>query len=149
MAYFKASGEQFDVDKFLATRSLEPDLVFHIGQPKPGKEGRLWKASGFSVDIGGTFGRLLPQISEAIEFFQFSGTDLQELSSYSGVSDVRLVFSYCPGTNANVCEYLPPNLLAMIASVGAGIDFDVYPGEDNWIDEEHGEIPHSGKGPIL
>lgn len=115
-----------------------------LSKPIPDK---IYQFNGFSIDIGGVFGRLLPQIEEVIKFCEQNHEELVRLSQFPGVTDMRVVLSYSPGNAANVCEYLPPALLKHLSSVGVGIELSVYPGDDKWIDEEYGEIPSSWKKP--
>jgi hypothetical protein len=151
-AYLSVRGEKFDVDLFLGGTSLSPDTVFHHGQPTKNivsklTPERICQFSGFSIEIGGVFGRLLPQIEEVIKFFEENHEELVRLHHFPGVTDIRVVLSYSPGNAANVCELLPSEMLKVLSSVGVAIELSVYPGDDKWIDEEYGKIPSSWKGP--
>ena len=135
-AYLRVEGETFDVDGFLDGSTIKPDQVFHRGLQKERLKGKNWPCNGFGIEIGGAFGQLDSQITEIIKFFGEHRQELARLSHFPGVSDIRLIFSYCPGNGANVTEYLPPVVLGSLGSIGVGIELDIYPGDNKWLEEE-------------
>jgi hypothetical protein len=144
-AYLRVEGETFDVDRFLDDSTIKPDLVFHRGEPKKRLKGKNWMCNGFGIEIGGAFGRLDPQTTEVIKFFGEHRQELARLSHFAGVSDMRLIFSYCPGSCANVTEYFSPAVLGSLGSIGVGIELDIYPGDDEWIEEEDSDEDPDGE----
>jgi hypothetical protein len=137
-AYFRATGEHFDVDRFLEGSCLVPDRVFHRGEPKIKLKGRTWPYSGFGLEAGGDFGRLRSQGIEAEKFLKECRQELRRLVVFPGVSDLRLIFSYCPGNSANVTEYFSPGMLEELGPARIGIELDVYPGSNEWLSQECG-----------
>lgn len=137
-AYFRATGENFDVDRFLEGSFLVPDRVFHRGEPKIRLKGRTWPYSGFGFDVGGDFGRLRSQCVEAEKFLKECRQELRRLVVFPGVSDLRLIFSYCPGNIPNVTEYFPPEMLEELGPARIGIELDVYPGSNERLAHECG-----------
>ena len=136
--YFRATGDDFDVDLFGSTSSLIPDDVFHRGEridDKGNVTGKPHQTSGFNIVIGKVFGKLKPQIDDAQKFLEQNQGELLRLVKFPNVTDSRLVFAYCPGTTANVCEYFPPKLISMAGSLGVGIELSVYPGDNSWLSE--------------
>ena len=129
-AYLRVTGEKFDVDSFLAGSSITPDVVFYRGQAKKRLKEQTWLYSGFGLEIGGEFGRLSSQINEVASFLEEERSQLVLLSKFPGVSDMRVILSYCPGNSANMTEYLPPMVLDRLGSIGIGIEFDVYAGDN-------------------
>lgn len=122
--YFRAVGDEFDVDAFLIGSSLDADGVYHKGEPmSPLRRTRPF--TGFSITVSETWGDLRPQITDAIAFLREAELELSRLSSYPGVTDIRLDF-------ACECHYviqgysLPPELLLLAGSLGITIELTIY-----------------------
>jgi len=130
--YFKATGVEFDVDAFLANSSLEPDSVFHCGEPGRIVPTELCSMNGFAIQVSKGFGRLREHTSTVTDFLQEHELELTRLSRCHGVTDMRFDFGYdrCPEA-AVQCDYLPPELLARSGSLGVGIELSLYPASDN------------------
>lgn len=126
--YLSASGEQFDVDTFLEDSSFDPDVVHYVGD-KTRLPGRFCENSGFAVYINDVFGQLNVQIPPALQFLRDQQMELRRLVGFPGVTDVRIVFTYCPGNLPTRDEYFPPELLHLAGSLSIGITLSVYPGE--------------------
>jgi len=123
---FKVTGKNFDVDAFGAESTLVPEVVYRRGRPF-GNAGNRCHYSGFSVRVSTVFGRLAPQIRDAIKFLGRNVRELERLSRFSGATDRRLVFPYCPSDVACASELLPSHLLAKAGSLGIAIEISVYP----------------------
>jgi hypothetical protein len=126
--YFTAVGKTFDVEAFRARSPFEPNVVYRRGQLK-GQTASAFAFSGFSITLNSTFGKLRPQLRAAGAFLRNYRVELNRLARFPGVTDMKLVFTYCPGTSANTCEYLPPLLLELAGRLGIGIELSVWPGE--------------------
>lgn len=136
-AYFRVTGEDFDVDRFLVNSTIGPDVVFHRGQTKRRLKEQTWLHSGFGLEIGGKFGELTSQIDEIVAFLEDQRRELLRLSKFPGVSDKRFILSYCPGSRANLTEYFSAKMLVGLGSMGIGMELDVYPGDNEWQKQEH------------
>jgi hypothetical protein len=129
--YFRATGDSFDVDAFLASSSLVPDNVFHRGEPCQVNRERNRPFTGFAVQLTENFGRLCAQTAEVTMFLREHELELSRLSRYPGVTDIRLDFGYERDPEAAVqCDYLPPDLVALAGSLGIGIELSLYPRDD-------------------
>jgi hypothetical protein len=126
--YFRATGDAFDVDAFLASSSLEPDDVFHRGQPGRVLHTKPCSVTGFAIQISEGFGRLREHTDAARDFLREHELELARLSRCHGVAEMCLDFGYdrCPEA-AVQCDYLPPELLALAGSLGIGIELSLYP----------------------
>lgn len=129
--YFRVTGDEFDVDAFLAGSSIEPDDVFHRGQPGRVLCSKLSPLSGFAIQITDGFGRLRDHTEAATEFLREHELELARLSRYPGVAAMCLDFGYERSPDAAVqCDYLPPALLALSGALGIGIELSLYPASD-------------------
>jgi hypothetical protein len=143
--YFRATGDNFDVDAFLASSSLVPDKVFHRGEPCQVNPDRKRPFTGFAVLVAENFGRLCSQTTEVTTFLREHEPELSRLSRYPGVSDIRLDFGYDRDPEAAVqCDYLPPDLLALAGSLGIGIELSLYPRDDGEDEDSRTEDTTTG-----
>jgi hypothetical protein len=126
--YYTATANEFDVDAFLASSSLEPDEVFHRGQPGTFLRTKPSSVTGFTIQISKGFGRLREHTDAVTDFLREHELELARLSGYHGVTDTNLAFGYdrCPDA-AVQCDYLPAELLALAGSLGIGIELSLYP----------------------
>lgn len=130
--YFRATGDEFDVEAFIAGSSLDPDAIYHKGEPV-GHRGKVRPFTGFSVIVSDTWGELRPQIADAISFLREGEYELSRLSRYPGVTDMRLDFPYERREGAAVqSDSLPPELLLLAGSLGITIELTLYPSEKEW-----------------
>ena len=129
--YFRAIGDEFDVDAFLAGSVLDPDQVFHRGKPSPIIRSRPCEATGFTIHISREFGRLEDHIENVLSFLREYELELGRLSRYEGVTELSLDFGYerCPEAVIQ-CDYLPAELVALAGSLGVGIELSLYPAAD-------------------
>jgi hypothetical protein len=124
--YFRAIGDEFDVDAFLAGSSLLADDVFHRGEPSPNGK-RVCPFTGFAINITEGFGRLDSHTAAVTDFLREHELELSRLSRFHGVTDMRLDFGHDRRPNAAVqSDYLPPELLALAGSLGIGIELSLY-----------------------
>ena len=143
--YFRATGDRFDVDAFLASSSLVPDKVFHRGEPCQANPERKRPFTGFAVLVAENFGRLCSQTTEVTTFLREHKLELSRLSRCPGVTDIRLDFGYDRDPEAAVqCDYLPPDLVALAGSLGIGIELSLYPRDEGEDDDSKTEGTTAG-----
>jgi hypothetical protein len=129
--YFRAIGDNFDVEAFLAGSSLEPDDIFHRGEPGSIVRTKPLSGSGFCIQISEGFGRLHEHTDAATDFLREHELELARLQQYPGVIVMLLDFGYDRRPEAAVqCDRLPHELLALAGSLGIGIELSLYPAPD-------------------
>jgi hypothetical protein len=120
---FHVSGEDFDVDAFLADSGLRPYRVHHRGEPS--RSGN-YPHSGFSLDVSDVDGDLKAEIADATNFLSAHEDELLRLRGFAGVSDMRLDFGYYRREVVGQFDYLPPSLIALAGRCGIGIELSLY-----------------------
>lgn len=128
---FRASGEHFAVNAFLAVSSLTPDTVWHRGEPVQRNRSQL-QTSGFSVVVSNSWGVLPPQIDDALVFLRTHEYELARLRQIPAVTDLRLDFAYERRQAPFQCDTLPHQLLLTAGSLGISIELSLYPCEDDF-----------------
>jgi hypothetical protein len=134
------SGDDFDVDEFLARFAIEPDGMFRRGEAKPRAHGRragataglLYTQSRFWLDVSRReFEDFEGQIQDAITFLSSErwqpmlealahATDLEQWLDFNiSWPDVE--------TYPLQVDYLPPELVAQAGRYRLGIAVDHYP----------------------
>jgi hypothetical protein len=125
------SGERFDVDQFVASSSLKPYRVHHLGEPTVRRRsGELHDDSGFSVDVSEAEGDLSAEIPDAIAFLQRHEAELARLATIPEITDCRLDFGYYRRDVFMQSEYLPAELLRLAGAHGIAIELSLYPEPD-------------------
>ncbi len=125
---FDVSGESFDVDAFLARSPFVPYRVAHRGESR-GCKNKRWAYSGFSLEVSNSYGELAKQCKEVAAFLQEYHAEVSRLNAFPGVTDLRLHFGYKRRDVAVQTDYLPPELLVLVGSLGIGIMLSLYPNE--------------------
>ena len=120
------SGEDFDVDAFLARSTLRPYQTHRRGEPRRHGKG-AYLDSGFSLDVSDADGDLDAQVADAIPALEQWEPELQRLQTFGGVQDIRLDFGYYRVDVFMQGEYLPPRLLALAGRYDIGIALSLYP----------------------
>jgi len=118
------SGEDFQVDAFLADSELQPYRVYHRGEVRGRSEQHF--DSGLSLDVSFADGDLKAEVADAIRFLSEHEAELQWLRNFPGVTDMRLDFGYYSRDVAAQFDYLPPELLARAGRLGIGIELSLY-----------------------
>lgn len=119
------SGEDFQVDAFLANSNLRPYRVHHRGEI--GHRSRPFIDSGLSLDVSSADGSSIKmQIVDAIAFLCTHEAELERLRSFPGVTSLLLDFGYYRRDVAAQIEYLPPQLLLRAGTLGIGIKLSLY-----------------------
>ena len=123
------SGEDFQVDAFLASSNLRPYRVHHRGEI--GHRSRPLIDSGLSLDVSSADGNSIKvQIVDAIVFLSTHTAELERLRDFPGVTSMLLDFGYYRRDVAAQIEYLPPELLLRAGTLGIGIKLSLYAASD-------------------
>jgi hypothetical protein len=129
--FLHVSGKRFEVDQFLASSTLKPYRVHHLGEPTiRRRSGELYDDAGFSVDVSEVDGDLSVEVQDAIAFLQRHDAELARLATIPEVSDRRLDFGYYRRDVFMQSEYLPPELLLLAGAHGIAIELSLYPQPD-------------------
>ena len=142
---FHCSGESFDVDAFLARSPFEPYRVAHRGESK-GRKNKRWTYSGFSIEVSKAYGDLAKQCEDVTAFLQGYHSEMTRLSTFPGVTGLLLHFGYERREVAVQTDYLPPELMVLVGSLGIGIELSLYPNEGQLeeilSDDQFAELPN-------
>jgi hypothetical protein len=111
--FFSATGDEFDVNAFLISSTLETDDVFYRDQ-KSNPDSKTSKVTGFSIYISEEPVKLELLAEAAVCFLENHAIELARLACYPGLTDIRLDFYYDHRPEAAIqCDYLPAKLLAL------------------------------------
>lgn len=123
---FEASGEDFDVDVFLAQSSLSC-TPYRSGDDDPGCNHGVYVHSGFSLTIRAADGQTAAEeIAQVTDFLNLHETELCRLRSFPGVTRLDLRFRYHVPQDEILGDYLPSELIRLAGSLGLGIDLVMY-----------------------
>ena len=130
--YLRIAGTEFDPDSFLATASLIPASVWHVGDPlaKSGPSAsRFREWAGFACDVSDADGDLEQQIDDAIAFLTQHRDDLLLLNADSTIEDRRLDFGFDSrlGDVAVQGEWLPVDFMRLAADLNIDVALSLYP----------------------
>ena len=125
------TGEDFDVDAFLAESRLRPGRVHRRGEAR--RHDRPFPCSGLSLDVSEADGRLRDEVSDALVFLTRHESELRRLRSFPGVTDLRLDFGCYRRDVPAQFEYLPPELLALAGNLDIGIELSLYHVSPEWV----------------
>ena len=135
MCVLRASGIDFDVERFLAASAIQPCDVSRKGEPRlPASqpEGRKHAASGFTADVSTMDWDDLPgQIADAMRFLAEHKNDLELLRAFPGVQHLALDFPIHLriGTNNIVVQTdrFPSDLLLAAGALGIDLALTIWP----------------------
>jgi len=123
---FEASGEDFDVNAFLAESSLAC-TPFYRGDDDPVQNHAILQHSGFSLTVRAPDGQTAAEkIAEVFDFLTSNEAELRRLQSYPGVTSLCLRCRYHVPRDQMLGEYLPPELIRLAGSLGLAIDLVMY-----------------------
>lgn len=126
----RASGDNFDVDAFVAKASIQIDSLWRKGEKRfpANKHSNLNQSSGVRlVASEADFSQLTSQIEDAIFFLHQNLAQIKFLASFPGVEGAVLDFGveiYPPGWSSFT---LPPELLALAGEARVSVCLSVYP----------------------
>ncbi len=124
----RATGDNFQVTKFLETSTFAPCNVFHKGERKA--KNHIWKRSGITVIISEASGDdLARQVQDAIEFVRENQKELSRLRGFDGLEDMELDFGVYRKDGFLQSSVFPAELIALAGNWGIGIELSIY-GED-------------------
>jgi len=119
---FVASGLSFDVDAYLKKSPFKAVQVFRKRDipPKDNPKNKPRPDSGFVVIASQGSGML----SDALKFLIKNEEELDRLKAYD-VDNMLLDFGMEAGNELEKSEYLPPELIALLARFHMGLVFSV------------------------
>jgi len=127
----RASGKNFDVDKFLSQTKLQPCAVFKKGKPKyqARPKGKKNEFSGINIEVSNAdFNQLDQQIQDAIKFLQKNKDEVRNLIDFLGLdSESEIDFAIEKRNVRAQTDYFPPKLLVLAGTLGLGIRLSIYP----------------------
>ncbi|RYG67881.1 DUF4279 domain-containing protein, partial [bacterium] len=122
----RVSGENFDVDTFLAQSQLEPNNVWHKGEPRYKNQIRLH--SGFSVIASNAdMDDPQQQVEEVIVFLKTNQNELAKLRDFPNVEEPILDFGIRDRDVAVQSDRFPAELLHLAGSLNIGLEVSRYP----------------------
>jgi hypothetical protein len=121
----RATGDDFQAEKFLGTSTLSPCNVFRKGERK--SRDRVWDTSGMTVVVsdasGDEPGR---QIREAISFLATRRDELKRLRSFDGLTEMELDFGLSRKNGFAQNVRFPSELTAIVGELRMGIEVSIY-----------------------
>lgn len=118
------SGLNFRVDEFLKSSRLKVASIYRKGEvpgsKNPNKIPR--PDSGFVVLISNEENETTAEtIERAAQFLNEFSDELKRCRDY-GVDDVRIDFAHVRGRDVQESQYLPPEFLVLVGSLGIGLE---------------------------
>jgi hypothetical protein len=124
----RATGDDFQVAKFLEKSTFAPCNVFQKGERK--SKNSVWQSSGITVVVSDASGdEFARQVQDAIEFVRENQKELSRLRSFDGLEDMELDFGVYRKDGFLQNSVFPAELIALAANWGIGIELSNY-GED-------------------
>ena len=120
----RASGENFEVDSFLAASTLRPYAVHRRGEVS--RKAEPFTNSGIKVDVSKAGKEFAENIADAIGFLEEHEKELERLRAFAGISDIRLDFGVFLQEAVARFYYLPPELVSRAGELGIGIELSCY-----------------------
>jgi hypothetical protein len=132
-AVIKASGEEFDVDAFLAGCTLPVCTFYRRGERRisgsQSKKDRQTASGVHVVASGADFDEFPKQVAEAAAFLRVHSKELLRLRSFPGVQMVNINFGVERRDAFVQSDHLTHELVGLAGSLGMGIVFSIYPGQ--------------------
>ena len=132
MCVLHVTSESSSFKEFLEETKLPVYRSYEKGQVLPRRKRKVSEYFGFSCTVSDKeWDDLDGQIEDAIEFFGKYETEIITLRQRHSVDDIRLDFPYeCRHDDiiSVQCDFLPPELLAMVGKLNVGIELSLYPG---------------------
>jgi hypothetical protein len=136
----RASGSDFDPDRFCAESGFEPCGLYRKGEPRfPASrlDGRCNDASDINVVASeADFHEFPRQVEETSAFLEAHKEELARLRDFPGVEGVVLDFGIARRDVAVQCNELSPKLIRLAGELGLGIELSLYPASE----EKEGEV---------
>jgi hypothetical protein len=124
----RATGDNFQAEKFLEDSTLAPCNVLRKGQPRA--RNRVWDSSGITVVVSDASGDdLAGQVREAIEFLKLNRKELSRLRGFDGMEEMGLDFGVYRKNGFLQSSVFPAELIALAGDLEMGIELSIY-GED-------------------
>jgi hypothetical protein len=120
----RATGNNFDVDEFLKTSSLDALTAFHRGaaQFPASSVTRRSNYSGMKVSVSGRESSdLRGQVKDAVEFLKDNNKELKRLRDFPGVERIDLDFQVEDRDVVFQSDAFPPDLLSLLGELRIGL----------------------------
>jgi len=131
MCVLRASGIQFDVDRFLRRSSFAPCAVHRRGTPRLPK--RVHASSGINVPVcDASWSDLPAQIADAERFLVKYSREIKRLIRFPGVEGAGLDFPINLRIGDAVAaqfDHFPASLVRAAGRLGLSLELSIYPGE--------------------
>jgi hypothetical protein len=130
-AVLRASGLEFDVDRFVAPCDWRIDKVFHRGEargPTTRPGGRKNEESGLNVLVSDAdFDRFAEQVRDAVAFLTDGAAEVRRLVTFPGVTGVVLDFGIAWRDVAAQSDQFPAELVRLAGASGIALELSHYP----------------------
>jgi len=129
-AVLRASGENFDVDAFVAGCAWELDAIWRRGEPvfktRPDGHTRVRSGLNYAVSVA-TFHEFAEQIEDAIAFLKEDGEEVRRLVAFDGVEGVVIDFGVAWCDVVAQSEEFPAQLVRLAGVCGISLGLSHYP----------------------
>lgn len=127
----RATGEHFDVDRFLIGGGIEPQKVWRKGEARLEK-GRPVARSGLTFVVStARFSELEVQCEDAVAFLSLNEGFVRGLAGFPGVEAVTLDFAAEIHAPFWASFDFPPRLLDAMGRLGVRLMLSTYPASDH------------------
>ena len=130
-AVLRASGPEFDVDRFVASSNWQIDKVFHRGEAQRATarpNGSKSEESGLNVLVSDAdFHQFAEQLQDAVEFLTDSAAEVRRLVTFPGVTAVVLDFGTAWRDVVAQSDRFPAELVRLAGAAGIALELSHYP----------------------
>jgi len=132
MCVLRASGIEFEVDRFLRKTPFTPCAVFRRGTSRSqNSSGPINKISGFNLVISNAPRDDLPaQVAEAEQFLAEHTREIRRLVRFPGLEGVGLDFAiHRRAADAAIAQFycFPASFVRTVARLGLSLELSLYP----------------------
>jgi hypothetical protein len=121
----RATGDNFQIKKFMESSPLVPWNVFCKGERK--SSSRVWETSGITIVVSDSYGSdLASQIRCVIEFLRDNRAELVRLRKFDGVEEMQLDFGVTGHNGFLQSNLFPAELIAIAGDLQMGIELSIY-----------------------
>lgn len=122
---FRASGVNFDVDRFVSIHAISPDRLWRRGEPQ--SSGELLERSGFIfIASEANPGEFDQQVDDVALFIGRHGSWLESLIAHPGVEFPHFDFAVTLSNATIPGFYFPEAFVKEAGRIGLGLQISVY-----------------------
>ena len=128
MCVLRVSGTNIAVKEFLKNSSFDPCVIFD--ENNQSRKNKVTKTFGFNVSISeAEFEDLDTQITDVVSFLKKECRELKRLEEFEDIEVVSVDFAISTPPEEIVVwtRSFPPELLALLGSLGISLDFTIWP----------------------